>query len=53
MADVLDIHNAEDFEVDEEGDRKYLLSKYVNLFIYCCFFRGNCSSQGKSQISQR
>jgi hypothetical protein len=24
MADVLDIDNAEEFEVDEEGDRKYL-----------------------------
>jgi len=23
MADVLDIDNAEEFEVDEEGDRKY------------------------------
>lgn len=23
MADVLDIDNAEDFEVDDEGDRKY------------------------------
>lgn len=25
MADVLDIDNAEDFEVDEDGDRKYLM----------------------------
>jgi hypothetical protein len=25
MADVLDIDNAEEFEVDEEGDRKYML----------------------------
>jgi hypothetical protein len=25
MADVLDIDNAEEFEVDEEGDRKYRL----------------------------
>lgn len=25
MADVLDIDNAEEFEVDEEGDRKYKL----------------------------
>jgi L-rhamnose isomerase len=24
MADVLDIDNAEEFEVDEEGDRKYM-----------------------------
>lgn len=24
MADVLDIDNAEEFEVDEEGDRKYI-----------------------------
>jgi hypothetical protein len=23
MADVLDIDNAEDFEVDDDGDRKY------------------------------
>lgn len=29
MADVLDIHNAEDFEVDEEGDREYILSYLV------------------------
>jgi hypothetical protein len=26
MADVLDIDNAEEFEVDEEGDRKYSIS---------------------------
>ena len=25
MADVLDIDNAEEFEVDDEGDRKFLL----------------------------
>jgi len=25
MADVLDIYNAEEFEVDDEGDRKYHL----------------------------
>lgn len=25
MADVLDIDNAEDFEVDEDGDREYIL----------------------------
>jgi hypothetical protein len=24
MADVLDIDNAEEFEVDEEGDREYM-----------------------------
>ena len=24
MADVLDIDNAEDFEVDDDGDRKFL-----------------------------
>lgn len=27
MADVLDIDNADDFEVDEDGDRKYYLWK--------------------------
>lgn len=26
MADVLDIDNAEEFEVDEDGDRKYTFS---------------------------
>lgn len=26
MADVLDIDNAEEFEVDDEGDRKYFAS---------------------------
>lgn len=26
MADVLDIDNAEEFEVDDEGDRKFLSS---------------------------
>ena len=27
MADVLDIDNAEEFEVDEDGDRKYTFSE--------------------------
>lgn len=27
MADVLDIENAEEFEVDEDGDRKYKFSR--------------------------
>lgn len=27
MADVLDIENAEEFEVDEDGDRKYIFSR--------------------------
>jgi hypothetical protein len=30
MADVLDIDNAEEFEVDEEGDRKYPSCESVN-----------------------
>lgn len=25
MSDVLDIENAEEFEVDEDGDRKYIV----------------------------
>jgi hypothetical protein len=29
MADVLDIDNAEEFEVDEEGDRKYMLDTVI------------------------
>lgn len=32
MVDVLDIDNAEDFEVDDEGDRKL----YYDIFIYLC-----------------
>lgn len=31
MADVLDIDNAEEFEVDEEGDRKYTLD-WIRLY---------------------
>lgn len=31
MADVLDIDNAEEFEVDEDGDRKYLPSRLIML----------------------
>lgn len=27
MADVLDIDNAEDFEVDDDGDRKFQITK--------------------------
>lgn len=30
MADVLDIDNAEEFEVDDEGDRKYFLHVYFH-----------------------
>ena len=32
MADVLDIDNAEEFEVDEEGDRKF----GFNILYLCC-----------------
>lgn len=42
MADVLDIDNAEEFEVDEDGDRKYFMvkiEKIPNLTSNCC--RGN------------
>lgn len=37
MADVLDIDNAEEFEVDEDGDRKWIkiyLIDFVN-FLVC------------------
>lgn len=47
MADVLDIDNAEEFEVDEDGDRKYHM-KVENYCILKFFFfilkRGNCAS---------
>lgn len=33
MADVLDIENAEEFEVDEDGDRKYMLSRYFRVYV--------------------
>lgn len=32
MADVLELDNAEEFEVDDEGDRKCLLTCIVELF---------------------
>lgn len=32
MADVLDIDNAEEFEVDDEGDRKFIF--LIFLFLY-------------------
>lgn len=37
MADVLDIDNAEEFEVDDEGDRKLLIFRCYNLkiFVFC------------------
>jgi hypothetical protein len=30
MADVLDIDNAEDFEVDDDGDRELLIALHFN-----------------------
>lgn len=33
MADVLDIDNAEEFEVDDEGDRKFYFNKLFLFFI--------------------
>lgn len=30
MADVLDIDNAEDFEVDDDGDRKFVNNFILN-----------------------
>lgn len=41
MADVLDIDNAEEFEVDEEGDREYLLMLHQvvsTITLKFCFF---------------
>lgn len=34
MADVLDIENSEEFEVDEDGEREF---KFVNYFIIMHF----------------
>ena len=49
MADVLDIENAEEFEVDDEGDgksinwsgvnRRVFLSNYILIFFFLIFLR--------------
>lgn len=35
MADVLDIDNAEEFEVDDEGDRKLNITLFIPTLIIC------------------
>lgn len=49
MADVLDIDNAEDFEVDDDGDRKLHRNCVFIEIIELNFFRGNFEIEGKSQ----
>lgn len=55
MADVLDIDNAEEFEVDEDGDREYLRRnrRICNFEVKSDqFFRGNRSAKGEGPETQ-
>lgn len=50
MADVLDIDNAEEFEVDDDGDRKYQLAiEFHSEVEINNFFRGHFAAEGKSE----
>ena len=53
MADVLDVLIAEDFEVDEEGDRKCFFVKIKVILTEKINFRGNREIEGESQIEER
>lgn len=53
MADVLDIDNAEDFEVDDDGDREYLARKQQYLSSNLKICRRNRPAEGKSPKTER
>lgn len=49
MADVLDIDNAEEFEVDDDGDREFnLYSEFHTETTINIFSRGHFAAEGKS-----
>lgn len=51
MADVLDIDNAEEFEVDDDGDRefKFIIEFHSRIENNKNYFRGHYAAEGKGQ----
>lgn len=53
MADVLDIDNAEEFEVDDDGDRELLIFSQFDSDNEITIFRGNYEAEGEGKEKER
>lgn len=53
MADVLDINNPVDLDVDDEGERKFWLWFYINTWLIKCFIFIEGIARLKDRVRKR